>query len=1124
MLFKKILQIAALGSALCALPAAVQAQGTRLLRQPTISENHIAFVYANDVWIADRKAGTTNLGFARRLTSNEGAETSPHFSPDGKWLAFTGQYDGNTDVYVIPVEGGQPKRLTWHPGNDAVNGWTPDSKSVLFVSGREGQPTTDSKFYTVSITQGIPEALKIPQAANGELSEDGKYVAYQPIFFWDPEWRNYRGGQAQPIWIVDMENFSLKQTPQTDRERHTNPVWMDGVVYFLSERDYANNVWSFNPKTNELKQHTFHKQFDTKNLDAGAGMVVYEQGGYLHLLNPITNQTQQLTIEVRGDFDWARPRWADISPTQLIHASLSPGGKRALFESRGEVFTVPKEEGDWRNITHTPGAADRYPTWSPDGSKIAWFSDATGEYQLMIGDQEGLTKPRAIAIPNPTFFFRPEWSPNNKYIAFTDTDYNLWYVEVASGKIKKADTEGYAHPDRTMNPVWSPDSKWIAYTKLLPNQFKAVKVHNVETGKTLQLTDNMADALSPVWDESGKYLYFLASTNFGLNTGWLDMSSFDHPVTRSLYMVVLSKDTPSPLLPRSDEEQAQAQNTDSQKASEQQSTSGKKQQEAPRTKSGQKGEAKVVKPAVTVKIDMDGLSQRILPIQVPDRNYTGLLPGPEGQVFYMESIQNQQGETLHKYSLKDTKATEFLTKVNDASVSFDRKNLLYRSGSSWSIVSTANTPKPGDGRLKVSDLKVKIDPAAEWKQIFREGWRYQRDFLYVDNTHGAPWDKIYEWYSPWLEHVRHRSELHYLIDILGGEISVGHSYTSGGDFPDVKRVPVGLLGADYEVNNGLYRINKIYNGESWNPDLRAPLRAPGLNINTGDYILEVNGQPVKATENLYQFFEATADRQTVLRINSKPSMDGSRLVTVVPVANESGLRRIAWIEGNRQKVDQLSGGKLAYVYVPNTGQAGYTSFNRYYFGQQDKQGAVIDERNNGGGSAADYMVDIMARELHGYFNSKVGDHRPFTTPMSGIWGPKVMIVNEMAGSGGDLLPYLFRKMEIGPIVGTRTWGGLVGTWDTPPFIDGGRMVAPRGGFVDVNGEWAVEGEGVAPDIEVLNKPADVIAGKDPQLERAVAVALELLKTKAVELKPEPAAPNRWRRPEGWEKEAEVGKK
>lgn len=1095
---RKIL-LAALAGAL-ALPGLSWAQGTQLLREPAISKQHIAFVYANDLWVVGRKDKDAKLGNARRLTSNEGAETNPHFSPDGRWIAFTGQYDGNTDVYLVAAEGGQPQRLTWHPGKDEVSGWTPDGASVLFVSGREGYPTASSKFFTVPLNGGMPVALEIPRAAEGELSPNGRHIAYQPISFWDPEWRNYRGGQAQPIWIVDMQDFSLTQTPRVDNERHTKPVWLGEEIFFLSERDYANNIWSYQPKTGELKQRTFHKQFDAKNLDAAEDRLVYEQGGYLHLLNPQTNESQQLEIEVKGDFHWARPRWEEVPAKQLTNASLSPNGQRALFEYRGEIFTVPKEKGNWRNITRSSGAADRFPAWSPDGKQIAWFSDVDGEYTLMIGQQEGLGQAKKISIPNPTFFFRPEWSPDGRYIAFTDTDYNLWYVEVDGGKLKKADVDKYAHPNRTLNPVWSPDSRWIAYVRLLDNQFKAVKVHNVETGETLQLTDHMADAISPVWDKSGKYLYFLASTNFGLNTGWLDMSSYDRPVTRSLYMMVLDKDDPSPLLPQSDEGFT------------------KKEEEEEQKRKDKKEKEEVAR----VQINTEGLSRRIIPIDVPERNYVALLSGPEGQVFYMEEVPNQKGTTLHRYSLKEREAKEFLPKVDEAAVSFDRQHMLYRSGDSWSIVSTTNgEPKAGDekAKLQLAGLKLKVDPMQEWKQIFREGWRYQRDFLYISNVHGAPWDKVYGWYSPWVEHVRHRSDLNYIVDIIGGEVAVGHSYTSGGDFPELERVSVGLLGADYETADEYYRISRLYDGESWNPDLEAPLRAPGLGVEEGDYILAVNGLDVKAPENLYSFFEATAGRQTVLRVNNKPSMEGSRLVTVIPVENESGLRRMAWVEGNRKKVDELSGGKLAYVYVPNTSQPGYTYFNRYYFSQQDKKGAVIDERNNGGGSAADYMVDIMSRELHGYFNSKVEGNKPFTTPMAGIWGPKVMIINERAGSGGDLLPYLFRKMEIGPLVGTKTWGGLVGTWDTPRFVDGGRMVAPRGGFFDVNGEWAVEGEGVAPDIEVMNKPADVIAGRDPQLEKAVEEALRLLETREVKLEEEPSAPVRWLRPEGWEEEA-----
>ncbi|MFM8912804.1 MAG: PDZ domain-containing protein [Flammeovirgaceae bacterium] len=1056
----------------------VSAQGTMLLRQPTINNTHIAFVYANDLWIVPEEGGD-----AKRLTSNEGQESQPHFSPDGKWIAFTGQYDGNTDVYLIPTEGGQPERLTWHPGPDNVTGWTPDGEYVLFASGRESVPTQESKIYKIKRTGGMEESLEIPRAVAGEISEDGKHIAYQQIGFWDPEWRNYRGGQAKPIWIVDLKNFSLKTTPQTDNERHTDPVWLNNVVYFLSERDYANNVWSFNPANNELKQHTFHTDFDCKSLDAGGGLIVYEQGGYLNILNPTNGSAKRVTVNVLGDFHWARERWEEVKPTALTNASLSPTGQRALFEYRGEIFTAPKEKGDWRNITRNSAAAERSPVWSPDGKKIAWFSDASGEYQLMISDQEGLEKPKVIAIDKPTFFFKPTWSPDGKYIAFSDTDYNLWFTDVNSGITKKVDTDYYAHPNRTLNPVWSPDSKWLAYPRLQPNHFKVIKAFNIETSQSLQLTDSMADAISPVWDANGKYLYFLASTNYALTSGWLDMSSYDRPLTRALYLIVLNKDDVSPIAPRSDEERDKP-----------------------------KDEKKDGTPVV--KIDMDGMANRILAVDVPQRNYGAVYPAPDGYLFYSEIVPNQQGQTLHRYNFKDRKTEVFLSPVNEVAVSHDRKSVLYRSSATWGILgSTDANKKIGDGKLEsLASIKLKINPREEWKQIFREGWRYQRDFLYVSNVHGAPWNDVYKWYSPWIEHVRHRTDLNYVVDILGGEVAVGHSYTSGGDFPTIDNVPVGLLGADFEIQSGMYRFKKTYLGENWNPEIKAPLREPGVNVSTGDYLLEVNGQPVSAGTNLYKYFEATANRQIKLKINTKPSAEGARVVTVVPVESENQLRNIDWVEGNRRRVNELSKGQLAYVYLPNTGNPGYTSFNRYYFAQQDKKGAVIDERNNGGGSAADYMVDIMARELHGYFNTRTEGHYPLRVPHAAIYGPKVMLINERAGSGGDLLPYLFNKMKIGPLIGTKTWGGLVGTWDTPPFVDGGRMVAPRGGFYDVNGQWAVEAVGVAPDMEVQQTPVDVIKGRDPQLERAVEEALKLLKTQGVEMKPEPPAPIRYKRP------------
>ncbi len=1054
------------------------AQGSMLLKQPTLSDEHIVFEYANDLWIVSREGGN-----AQRLTSNEGSESSPHFSPDGQMVAFTAQYDGNTDVYVVNADGGSPRRLTWHPGSDVVQGWTPDGQAVVFRSSREGRPTRLNKLYRIGLDEVMPTPLPAPRAAYGEISPNGRKMAYTPITFWDAEWRNYRGGQATPIWIVDMKTLDLVRTPRVNKERHLDPTWVDETVFFLSERDYASNIWAFNTRNEKLEQYTFHKDYDVKSHDAHGDFIVYEQGGYLHLIDTRNKSSQQLEINVKGDFHWARPRWEEVSSQGLANARLSPGGKRAIFEYRGEILTAPKENGDWRNISNSSKSADRYPVWSPDGQQVAWFSDQSGEYQLMISDQKGMKPPRAIALPNPTFYFRPAWSPNGQYIAYTDTDFNMWYVDVATGAARKVDTERFAHPNRTMNPVWSPDSKWIAYARQLDNQFKAIMVYSLEEEKTYQLTNSLADAMSPIWDESGKYLYFLASTDFGLNTGWLDMSSYNMPVTRGLYVIVLNQNDPSPLLPLSDEEEA---------------------------KTADQEEKKSAKDSVV--IDMDDIDQRIIAIDIPERNYVALMEAPADHIFYAESIPNQPGFTINRYSLKDRKSTELLSRVSYGTVSDDRKSLLYQSGSTWGIIKTT-APKAniGDGRLSIN-MRMKIIPQDEWQQIYREGWRYQRDFLYVDNVHGAPWNDVYTWYKPWVEHVRHRSDLNYIVDILGGEVSVGHSYTSGGDFPDVDNVPIGLLGIDVEIENEVYKIKKIYDGENWNPNLRAPLSGPGITAQEGDYIIAVNGAPLSTEENFYAAFEGMANKRVQLMINETPQEEGARSLTIVPVRSEYQLRTRDWIEANRRKVDELSDGQLAYVYVPNTGNGGYTSFNRYYFSQQHKKGVVIDERNNGGGSAADYMIDVMRRKLYGYFNSKASDRRPWTTPMAGIFGPKVMIINERAGSGGDLLPYMFKEAELGPLVGTRTWGGLVGTWDTPRFIDGGRMVAPRGGFFDANGEWAVEGTGVAPDIEVIQTPAQLAAGKDPQLERAVEEAMKLMETQGVEFKEEPAPPIRYKRP------------
>ncbi|MEJ2240267.1 MAG: protease, partial [Gemmatimonadales bacterium] len=589
-----------------------------------------------------------------------------------------------------------------------------------------------------------------------------------------------------------------RSTPPWEGERQMAPVWLDGVVYYMSERDWASNVWSWNPTTNEEKQLTFHADFDVKSLGAGYGVVVYEQGGYLHELNPATGATRQLEINVARDFNWARARWEDVPATGLRDARLSPTGKRALFEYRGDLFTVPVEEGSWRNITRTPGVADRQAVWSPEGDRIAWFNDDGREYGLVIANQDGGNS-RRIDLPDPTFYFVPTWSPDGTRLAFTDTDYRVLILDLASGNLSHVDTDRYAHPQRTMNPVWSPDSRWIAYSRRLDNQLRAIFVHDTQTGTTRQLTDGMADAIDPIWDAAGKYLYFLGSTDYGLNTGWLDMTSYDRPVTRALYVALLQEGEESPFLPKSDEEEAAAE-----EAEEEEGEGG-----------GRGGRATADTPEVT--IDFEGINRRIVDApNLPQRNYQGLFEGPEGRVFVAEAIPNTRGLKLHRYSLEDAEAEDFLEEVLSATVSHDRKKLLYRSGSNWTIVNTSGSaPQGSEGRLSLNGMRVRVEPRAEWAQMLRDGWRFMRDFLYVDNVHGAPWDEVWDWYSDWLPQVHHRSDFNQLLDMLSGEVAVGHSYVRGGDYPDLTSPETGLLGVDLEEQDGFYRITRIYTGEDW---------------------------------------------------------------------------------------------------------------------------------------------------------------------------------------------------------------------------------------------------------------------------------------------------------------------
>jgi tricorn protease len=1033
------------------------ASDTKLLRFPTVSETHIAFVYAGDIWLVERAGGT-----ARQLTTAEGLEVLPRFSPDGSQIAFTGEYDGNTDVFVMPAQGGEPKRLTYHPGADNVRGWTNDGRNILFASGRDSAPVPYGRLWQVSVDGGYPESLPLPMAHRGVYSPDGTRMAYVPFGERNLVWRHYRGGTTTPVWIVDMETLDIEMIPR-DNSNDTHPMWIGNTVFFTSDRNGTINLFSYDVNSKEVRQVTFHEDFDIRYASEGADVIVYEQGGYIHLYDPARDHSQRISIRVTSDRSLTRPRFVNAGE-MIRDAEISPNGVRALFEARGDIFTVPAEKGDIRNITNESGVHNRYPAWSPDGKSIAWFSDKSGEYQLMIGEQSGLDEPKVISFEDPNFYYSPVWSPDSKMIAFTDKHLNLWYLNVDDGKPVKVDTDTYEHPQRSMHPVWSPDSKWLSYAKRLRNHLRAIHIYSIDEGRTYQITDGLSDAVSPAFDKNGKYLYFLASTNVALNTGWLDMTSYERPVVRDAYLVVLSKDESSPFARESDEEKVEE----------------------------EKDEEKNDNEEVQVRIDFENIDQRIVSVEnMPGRDYRSLRTAGEGRFFYLESVPNQQGFTLHTYDLDKRETSQFISGIYGYTVSANGKKLLYGApGNIWGIVDASGTANVGDGKLNTGTMQVQIDPRAEWEQIYRESWRINRDFLYAPNMHGADWDAMKEKYRDWVDHVGHRTDLTYVLQHILSELVIGHSYVGGGDSPSPKSVEVGLLGADYVIENGFYRISKIYTGENWNPDLRAPLTEPGSNVREGEYILAVNGRELRAPTNIYSLFQGTANRQTVLQVNTRPSLQGARTVTVVPVASEWGLRQRAWVEDNRRKVEEQSDGKLAYVYLPNTAGAGYSYFNRYFFAQMDKQGAVIDERFNGGGSAADYIVDLLDRPVLNYWHTRDGED--FKTPLAAMDGPKVMIINEHAGSGGDALPYYFRKRGIGPLIGTTTWGGLVGIYDYPALIDGGFVTAPRVAFYNVDGEWEVENEGVDPDIEVVQLPGRMRDGGDPQLERAIHEALRML--------------------------------
>ncbi len=1090
-----------------------------LLQHPALSKDHIVFVYAGDLWSVDR-----NGGAASRLTIGVGVETAPAFSPDGSTVAFTGEYDGNVDVFTIPAAGGVPKRVTYHPGADTAVGWSADGKQILFRSTRLAS-SRYTQIFEVPPSGGLAKALPLPYAYQGQFSSDGKYFAYSPLplaFGFDysnfVSWGNYRGGRASTVWIADMSDLSRVEVPH-ELESDFYPVWLGGKVYFLSGRKGTISLFSYDPATKKVEECVAASS-DIHSLSAGPGGLIYDQLGEIYIYDPATGKAHQVPIEINADLPEVRAHIATVND-EIVNAGISPTGVRAVFEAHGDILTVPAKKGPTRDLTSTPGVMEREPAWSPDGQSVAFFSDESGLYELHIVAQNGEGTVKKIPLEKEAdFYFNPQWSPDSKQIVFNDKRDNIWLVDVASSKVTHVG-ENDVYGEEQRDVAWSPDSKWLAYGRNLENHLHVLYLYSLATGQSTAFTDSMADSRNPTFDKDGKYLFFTASTNEGGVAYGLDMTSDILQSNRSVYALVLANDQASPIAPESDDEKA----ADAKKEGDDEPKPGDdaaKTDEKP-AKSGEKDKDKdkAEKPVKPIRVDVEGLESRIVALPLPPRSYVALEAGKKKTLYFLERgggrFDGGGGLTLSRYKFEDRKTEKLADHISSFTLSANGEKMLISKsgggegegeddgGSQFFIVPADAPVKGGDGALNLSEMRVKVDPPAEWNQMYHEVWRIERSYFYDPHYHGVDTVAEEKRFEPYVQSIASRTDLNYIFAEMLGGFSVGHLRGGGGNIPSAHKVPGGLLGADYEIRDGRYCIAKIYTGGEWNPRAKAPLAQPGLKVKTGDCILAVGGENLAGTDDIQRLLEGTAGQAIVLHVASTPAGADAHDITVIPIANEADLRNIDWIEGNRHKVDAMSGGKLAYVYLPDTGNGGFTNFNRYYFAQDDKPGAVIDERFNAGGQVADYIVEVMKRQLISWWSPRYGAIS--RSPNAAILGPKVMIANEYSGSGGDALPWMFKQAKLGPLVGKRTWGGLVGIGGTPVLMDGGAVTSPGFAFFNPEGQWDVENHGVQPDVEVEMDPKAVAEGHDPQLEKAVALALQELKEHPVPEPHRPAYPN-----------------
>ncbi len=1096
-----------LGFSLVAAKAAPpETQLTHLMRQPDISKDNVVFSYAGDLWIVARSGGQ-----ARQLTSHPGDELFPKFSPDGKSIAFTGDYDGNPDVYVIPAQGGEPKRLTYHPANDIVLGWAPDGKKILFRSNQAGSPPSSTQLFLVSPEGGMPDMLPVPRADLTSFSPDGHKIAYIPTSQEFRTWKRYRGGWNLPIAIYDLEKNTYEELPKSNG-MDMFPMWHGNTIYFISDRDGVMNLFQYELGSKQTKKLTNYKEYDVKWPSLGPDAIVYENGGLLYAFDLSSGKTTNIPVTVASDEIVARTEFKPVGDTVRAFA-LSPSGARAVLEARGDIFTVPVKHGSARNLTQTPGIHEQNPVWSPDGKWVAYLSDRSGEWEIYLRPQMGGEEVR-VTMDGNCYRYGPAWSPDSKKLLYWDKKLQLWYVDTDEKKPVLIDTEDY---QQFAGGDWSPDSRWVAYAKTGANFAHSLRLYSLEQKKSTQITTGFYEDNTPVFDPEGKYLYFISQRFFYPTSGALEQR-FNYYSTLGLFAITLKADEASPFAPQSDEEKAadekkddkdkkdgeKDEKKDDKKAAGKSAANGdaaKKDaaEEKEKSDTDKKAGEKEVKKT---QIDLDRIGERIAPVPIPAGIYTGLL-ARKGKLFYMSTpIEATQAalpgpphpsNAVHMYDLKAREDKVVIDGVDNYDLDKDGDKLIYSAQENYGVIDPAPGKHVGEGKLATAALQSLVDPRAEWAEIFHEAWRIERDFYWDPNMGGLDWKKVGQRYEVLLPWVAHRADLNYIIGEMIAELSTSHTYVGAGDVPEWKKVNVGMLGVDYQVDHGLYRFKKIYPGENWNDQTRSPLTEPGVKVKQGDYLIAVNGAEVKTSQNPYAYFQNLAGQVVTLRVNDKPGAEGAWDITVKPIANENALRYYDWVESCRKRVEIATGGRIGYMHVPNTSIAGVIMFDKYLAAQVGKEGLIVDERFNAGGSIPDFYTEKLQRQLLALIAPRDGKDVPW--PPLAIYGPKVMIVNEMAGSGGDAFPWFFKREKIGPIVGTRTWGGLVGISRGLPLMDGGFVTAPEAGFwaTDHGGEWIVENHGVDPDITVDQRPDLVVKGEDPQLDKAIELAKEGLK-------------------------------